>query len=667
MKLRARTRVEHVLGRRGRLASVVALVVTLTAVWIAGSSAATGTRSAVSTGTTTGVAAGPGADGIKPNEVDPGALQADGSPIVDRARPGFKNGKFPKKPLDAATVASSAVSAAGSELGAHFNGLNHRDQRLANGGNQFSLEPPDQGLCAGNGRVIEAINDVIKIYDTSGTAQTGTVDLNTFYGYPAAVVRGAPNVFGPSITDPSCLYDANINRFIVVALTLDRVGTTSTLSGVNHLDIAVSPNGSPSSLTGWKIYKIDVTDDGTNGTPNHGCTSGVVAPRHPGATVGDYPHIGADANGIYVTTNEYCFFGNGFNGAQIYAIGKQQLAGASLPSSINFVQVENTRVEGSPGFTVWPAQSQAGQYASDQGGTEFFVSTIAGDGSETGNPTGTARRIGIWALTNTSSLNSGSPNVSISSRLINSQTYVFPPKADQKVGNIPQGDCINDTSSLFGPGLGCWALLFNAEPAHNEVESKPDSNDTRIQQVWYAGGRLYTATDTAVNVGGQLKAGIAWFVIDPKVNGASKIEGKIANQGYLALASNNLTYPAWAVLPNGKGVMAFTVLGQDYYPSAGYAVWNGSSFGNIHIAGAGTAPDDGFTSYKAQVGDPPRTRWGDYGAAVVDGNNIWVASEYIGARNCTLDEWLFGGPIGSCGGTRTSIANWGTFISKVTP
>jgi hypothetical protein len=25
-----------------------------------------------------------------------------------------------------------------------FAGLNHRNQRLANGGNQFSLEPPDQ-------------------------------------------------------------------------------------------------------------------------------------------------------------------------------------------------------------------------------------------------------------------------------------------------------------------------------------------------------------------------------------------------------------------------------------------------------------------------------------------------------------------------------------------
>jgi len=321
-----------------------------------------------------------------------------------------------------------------------------------------------------------------------------------------------------------------------------------------------------------------------------------------------------------------------------------------------------------PGFTVWPAQSQAGQYATTAGGTEYFVSTIAGDGSETGNPTGTARRIGIWGLTNTASLNTASPNISLSSRLLISETYVFPPKSDQKVGNIPQADCINDTTLQVTATLfGCWRLIVNPpEPAHDEVESTPDSNDTRIQQVWYVGGKLYTATGSAVNVGGNVKAGVAWFVIDPKINGAAKIEGTIARQGYLALANNNLTYPAWAVLPSGKGVMAFSVLGHDHYPSAGYATFDGTSFSGIHIAGAGTAPDDGFTSYKAQVGNPPRTRWGDYGAAAVDGSSIWIASEYIGANNCTLAEWLTGA-IGSCGGTRTSIANWGTFISKVTP
>src|SRR5215471_5854925 len=32
-----------------------------------------------------------------------------------------------------------------------FQGLNHYQQRYSRGGNQFSVEPPDQGMCAGNG------------------------------------------------------------------------------------------------------------------------------------------------------------------------------------------------------------------------------------------------------------------------------------------------------------------------------------------------------------------------------------------------------------------------------------------------------------------------------------------------------------------------------------
>jgi len=124
--------------------------------------------------------------------------------------------------------------------------------------------------------------------------------------------------------------------------------------------------------------------------------------------------------------------------------------------------------------------------------------------------------------------------------------------------------------------------------------------------------------------------------------------------------------PAIAMGTNGKGAIAFTVMGEDYYPSAGYVTIDASgNVGPIHIAADGLGPDDGFTSYKAFVGDPPRTRWGDYGAAVTDGNNIWIASEYIG-QTCTLEQYLTGA-IGSCGGTRTALGNWYTRLSKLTP
>ena len=85
--------------------------------------------------------------------------------------------------------------------------------------------------------------------------------------------------------------------------------------------------------------------------------------------------------------------------------------------------------------------------------------------------------------------------------------------------------------------------------------------------------------------------------------------------------------PAIAMTASGKGAIAFTIMGEDYHPSAGYVTIDANgTVGPIHVAAAGVGVDDGFTSYKAFVGDPPRTRWGDYGAAVTDGSSIWIAS-----------------------------------------
>ncbi|TMG99268.1 MAG: hypothetical protein E6H71_03480 [Betaproteobacteria bacterium] len=112
-------------------------------------------------------------------------------------------------------------------------------------------------------------------------------------------------------------------------------------------------------------------------------------------------------------------------------------------------------------------------------------------------------------------------------------------------------------------------------------------------------------------------------------NGKNTIDVAVSNTGNPA--------GAWTIYrgASGKGAIAFTVIGSDYYPSAGYALIDASgSVGDTHVAAQGLGPADGFTSYKAYVGNPPRTRWGDYGAAVTDGTSVWIASEYI-AQTCT--------------------------------
>jgi hypothetical protein len=582
-----------------------------------------------------------------------------------------------------------------------FAGLNHYQQRYSRGGNQFSVEPPDQGLCVGNGYELEAVNDVLNVFNSSGSSvlpdNTATnivagfprdvnhaVDLNSFYGYPPAINRST-GVRGPFVTDPSCLYDAATQRFFVVVLTLDNY-PASFPNVVNHLDIAVSQTSNPTG--GWNIYRVYVTNDGTN-------AGGV----NPCPCLGDYPHIGADANGFYVTTNSYPWATNGFDGAQIYAFSKAQLAAGAATvnmehiDTFGLVNAPSDAGSTQPGFTVWPAQSPPNQFDSDNGGTEFFMSSNAAD--EATHPvagfggTYVSNQIVQWTLTNTSSLN-GSPALSLTNRLVGVGTYALPPHQTQPGSGTPanetttpdvaQGDCLNDTTTLlFNGQTGCWKLLVGAT-AHaasgTELISRPDSNDTRMQQVDYANGKLWGALDSAVTVGTTNRAGIEYFIVNPG-------SGHIAKQGYLAAAGHDFTYPAIGVTQSGRGVMAFTDTGDTTNPSAAYAPIDAlAGAGAWNDLATGAARDDGFSGYKAQTyPNPIRPRWGDYGAAAVDGNNVWIASELTQSGPCNYLDW--GGPffvggtgdnlLGTCGGAahgpgvRTALANWSTQISELKP
>src|SRR6266700_2822827 len=193
-----------------------------------------------------------------------------------------------------ASVSSGKKAKSNPQFNTGFEGLNLFQQRYARGGNQFTIEPPDQALCAGGGYVVEAVNDVLNVYNTSGhsalpdntaanivagfpTDVNHAVDLNSFLGYAPAINRST-GVRAQSVTDPTCLYDAATQRFFFVALTLE-TRPNGSLTLVNHLDIAVSKTQDPTGA--WTIYRVDVTNDGSN-----------IGGSNPGPYLGDYPHIG---------------------------------------------------------------------------------------------------------------------------------------------------------------------------------------------------------------------------------------------------------------------------------------------------------------------------------------------------------------------------------------
>jgi hypothetical protein len=581
---------------RRRLATVLAVAAVVTAPLLA---VGLTTTSAISASNTE----------VAPHEPGPEDVAADVS-----APKSNKPSRVPTK--DVPQLAGLPVTGA-TGVGTRIDGLTMKDQRTSNNGNSFSNEPPDQGLCVGNGRVIEAVNNVFSIYNASSGAQLAAPQsFAPFFDNGRAEVVRHPDgsaTFGDFFSDPKCYYDPALNRFFMTELHLGQDPSTGDFTGTSFEDIAVSKTSTPgTSSNDWFIYHLNVANDGTSGTVSHpGCPC-----------FGDQPLIGADANGFYVTTNEFSIAGSQFNGAQIYAFDKAALASGTMKVQ----RIENSSLPLAEGvaYSVQPATSPtSAEWSNAANGTEFFLSALEFTG-------GFDNRIAVWALTNTHSLTTNTPDVHLTSRVIGSEVYGFPPKAEQKKGPVPQAVSLKFKEELI------------------------ESNDDRMNQVVYANGKLWSGVNTAVKTSNRpTTAGIAYFVVTPSANSTTGVSGTMANQGYVAANGQSTIFPAIGVKSGGGAAMVFTLTGKNYFPSAAmvHLSSTGSVTSGIQVVAAGTTPDDGFTGYPAFDGAGVG-RWGDYSAAVADGSGtVWVATEYI--------PGTFGFP--------QFIANWGTYVAGVTP
>ena len=418
------------------------------------------------------------------------------------------------------TISGAKKAKSNPSVNTSFEGLNFYQQRYARGGNQFSVEPPDQGLCVGNGFELEVVNDVVNIYNASGQSvlpdNTATnivggfprnvnhaVDLNSFYGYPPAVNRST-GVRGPELTDPSCLYDAATQRWFMVVLTLDRVPGQQPSPGESP-----RPGRQPDVRPDGKLEHLqDRRDERRHEYGRR---------QNPGPYLGDYPHIGADANGIYLTTNAYPWCCNGFAGAQIYALSKAQLAAGAANVTMQHIDtsglVNAPSETGStqPGFTVWPAQSPGtGSFNTGNGGTEYFLSSNAADEAQkpiSGTAgTRTSTQLVVWThdqhLLAELGVAGGQPvEPDPAGRPVRRPAEAAAARLrhcaghEHAAGLLPQR---HDDGHDRGRRLLAAARRRRSRPT-GEVVSRPDSNDTRMQQVTWANGKLWGALDTTVN------------------------------------------------------------------------------------------------------------------------------------------------------------------------
>lgn len=275
---------------------------------------------------------------------------------------------------NAPSVTGVATSGA-TRVSHNFNGVSSVDSLNVNG---FDVEPPDQGLCVGNGFVVEPVNLALTIFHRNGTVIAGPVSLPAFFGEPPAFIGPDANIQG----DVRCYFDPATNTFFATQLFL----TTALTPNVSHFDVAVNSSGDPT--TPWTIYRFDTTDL-----------------THPGCPCfGDQPLFGIDQDNIYISTNEFNIAAvtggmTFFNGAQIYAISKSQLV--HLKPSPNFVHFSNLGIGGTIAASVEPAIT-----VDKNAPAEYFLNSL--------DPFSTFdTRIGVWAITNRQAVSSGGiPNLS---------------------------------------------------------------------------------------------------------------------------------------------------------------------------------------------------------------------------------------------------------------
>jgi hypothetical protein len=365
---------------------------------------------------------------------------------------------------------------------------------------------------------------------------------------------------------------------------------------------------------GWTIYAFPTTDDGSGGTPSDpGCPC-----------YGDQPLLGADANGVYIATNEYSITGSAFNGAQLYAMSKTGLE-TGTNTAVTQLQpgtdASVTNALGGVAFSIQPATSPDAGYATAANGTEYFQSALDfGAAPALGTR---ADSIAVWNLTDTASLNSATPDLSLHAVVVPSEEYTQPPNAAQAPGTLE----LNKDLPLV------------------------DANDDRMNQVVYAAGHLWSGVNTAGKTPqGPSLVGLGWFATSPSTGSDGSVSATLVKQGYLAVNKENLLFPSIGVTPAGYAVMAFTLTGPDYHPSAAWTPLSPSSgTGPVNVAAAGQNAADDFSSTKAYSG-VGAGRWGDYTAAVSDpSGNVWMGVEYISGLE------------------RTTLANWATFLFHIAP
>ena len=465
-----------------------------------------------------------------------------------------------------------------------FTGLTGRDNDITG----FELEPPDQALAANNNQVLEIVNNVLRAFDNNGNPLI-----------PVVSTAAALGLGGLHLSDPILLFDPSVGRWFFVQLIWSSPSATCGSSSFCGFVIAVSKTSN--ALGAYFVYRYQ-TPSNLLSCPTFNCFP-------------DYPKVGYDANGLYITADMFSNAGP-FVGVTTYALAKTALVnGLPLDSTNTYFHDDAADFVIQPSF---PALNQP--FVTDNGGTEYLM-TLRAPQSLPGNFV-----VRVIAITNTSQLN-GNPNALqwLSTDVDGQEAYgaAVPstqPSTPDPICSVP-GKLDADFAAFFPPVLFLGNPPFLVGTAHSGAR---DGN-------------------------GLARDIVNYFAVLPTVSGPS-LTASVVLHGHIVPPNGfSIMYPSLALdAARGRGILGVSATGTTFNPSTVVLeVPDGLSPLMPFVTGVGATTDGGFTGCGGGVG-----RWGDYAYATVDPvtGTFYAANEYI------PDPTHF--PPGFA-------TNWGTYITSM--
>jgi len=131
-----------------------------------------------------------------------------------------------------------------------------------------------------------------------------------------------------------------------------------------------------------------------------------------------------------------------------------------------------------------------------------------------------------------------------------------------------------------------------------------------------------------------------YIQIRPSLSSAMQPLNQLVQDLVVGDRTNHFIFPAIAVSEQGQGVIVFSVLGPNLFPSAAVLLFTaeaGPSLSSpVYVYARGSSP------YYSFEGDNNGCRWGDYiVASVVSEREFWVVAPYVPNRgaNCFNAHW----------------------------